>query len=135
MVKLCNKYPFAACEHKTFSDVDELEKYNGIWASATLIHLSPEEFEDAILKLCFALKEGGILYFSLKASADEKNEKDTRKFFYHEQSRVLEMLSKLSMEQLEIWENEGRKQGQTSKFVNYLFKKSSAIKSPEARRD
>ncbi|MEE2025363.1 class I SAM-dependent DNA methyltransferase [Alkalimonas mucilaginosa] len=133
MVKFCNQYPFAFCEHRAFADVTELEEYDGIWASASLLHLNQESFKQALLRLSFALKVGGIMYFSLKAEADESNTKDSRQFYYHARDFVEAYIKTLNLEAIEIWSNPGRKVGAPSQFINYLLKKSSRVTSPETR--
>lgn len=133
MVKFCNQYPFAFCEHRAFADVTELEEYDGIWASASLLHLNQESFKLALLRLSFALKVGGTMYFSLKADADESNAKDSRQFYYHSRAFVEAYIKELNLEVIDIWNNPGRKAGSPSQFINYLVKKSSRITSPETR--
>lgn len=133
MVKFCNQYPFAFCEHRAFADVTELEEYDGVWASASLLHLNQESFKLALLRLSFALKVGGTMYFSLKAEANESNIKDSRQFYYHSRAFVEAYIKELNLEVIEIWSNSGRKAGSPSQFINYLVKKSSRVTSPETR--
>lgn len=133
MVRFCNQYPFAFCEHRAFADVTELEEYDGIWASASLLHLNQQSFKLALLRLSFALKVGGTMYFSLKAEADESNTKDSRQFYYHSRDFVEAYIRDLNLEVIEIWSNPGRKAGSPSQFINYLVKKSSRVTSPETR--
>ena len=49
-----------------FQDVDYINEFDGIWACASLLHVDIKELPDVFLKLCRALKEGGILYVSFK---------------------------------------------------------------------
>ncbi|RVT45626.1 class I SAM-dependent methyltransferase [Rheinheimera sediminis] len=133
MVKFCSQYPFAFCEHRAFADVTELEEYDGVWASASLLHLAEDSFKLALLRLSFALKVGGAMYFSLKAEPDESNSKDTRKFYYYSPTFVKDYLKELNLEVINVWTNIGRKPGSPSTFTNYLVKKSSRVTSPETR--
>jgi SAM-dependent methyltransferase len=133
MVKYCSQYPHAFCEQRSFLDVNELEQYDGVWANASLIHLNSDRFILALQKLAFSIKVGGCIYLSLKATTDTSNEADSRNFYYHDRTLVESILKKLCFEKIEIWGNAGRKEGQPSFFINYLFKKSTRIKSPDAR--
>lgn len=64
---------------RTFSEVDEVGFYDGIWACASLLHLPLSELPDAINRLWQALKPGGIMYVSFKEGTTERI-KDGRHF-------------------------------------------------------
>lgn len=49
-----------------FSELDACERYDGIWACASILHLPREELADVIGKIETALKPGGVLYASFK---------------------------------------------------------------------
>ena len=49
-----------------FSELDACEKYDGIWACASILHLPVKELEDVIGKLERALVPDGVLYASFK---------------------------------------------------------------------
>jgi len=134
MVNYCNMYPFAFCEQRTFSDVTEVEMFHGVWACASLLHLDTDDFNDALSKLVYALKPLGVLYFSIKASAEEESyHEDGRSFYYHKPDKVEKLLIELGMEEISIWENKGKKKGNPSKFVNFLCRKPRLITSPDSR--
>lgn len=49
-----------------FQELDDQEKYDGIWACASILHLSKNELADVLQKMCRALKNNGIIYTSFK---------------------------------------------------------------------
>ena len=49
-----------------FQDLDEAEKYDGIWACASLLHLPRKELSEVFRKIRLALKQDGILYTGFK---------------------------------------------------------------------
>ena len=49
-----------------FSELDACERYDGIWACASILHLPREELRDTLEKIETALKPGGVLYTSFK---------------------------------------------------------------------
>jgi SAM-dependent methyltransferase len=49
-----------------FQDLDETEKYDGIWACASLLHLPRKELTGVFRKIKKALKQDGILYTGFK---------------------------------------------------------------------
>lgn len=56
--------------------------FDGVWACASLLHLSPLELPEALLNVYMALKEGGILFLSFKKGAEYREEDDGRCFLY-----------------------------------------------------
>lgn len=62
-----------------FQDVDAVEKYDGIWCCASLLHVSDAELPEVMTKLAIALKPGGVWYLSFKHGHGER-EKDGRRF-------------------------------------------------------
>lgn len=47
-----------------FMDVDWKDRFNGVWASASLLHVPMDDMSDAIARLAQSLKKDGILYAS-----------------------------------------------------------------------
>ncbi|WP_192072956.1 class I SAM-dependent methyltransferase [Pantoea agglomerans] len=62
-----------------FQDVDAVERYDGIWCCASLLHVSKAELPGVMTKLTMALKPGGVGYLSFKHGHGER-EKDGRRF-------------------------------------------------------
>ncbi len=62
-----------------FQDVDAIERYDGIWCCASLLHVSEAELPGVMTKLAMALKPGGVGYLSFKHGRGER-EKDGRRF-------------------------------------------------------
>ena len=49
-----------------FKELDEIEKYDGIWACASILHLPMNELKVVFGKMIKALKRDGIIYTSFK---------------------------------------------------------------------
>ena len=49
-----------------FNDFDEQDKYDGIWACASILHLPKQELKDVLMHMEQALHNGGIIYTSFK---------------------------------------------------------------------
>ena len=49
-----------------FSELNENEKYDGIWACASVLHLTKEELRMVLLKMIHAVKPDGYIYVSFK---------------------------------------------------------------------
>ena len=56
-------------EQRLFEEITEVKEYDGIWASASLLHCSKEELPSIFVRLHRALKDSGILYASFKEGA------------------------------------------------------------------
>lgn len=60
---------------RTFSQVDECQIYDGIWACASLLHLPQSQIPQALARLWQALKPGGALYLSFKQGDSQREHK------------------------------------------------------------
>ena len=82
----------------SFDEVDEHNFYHAIWANFSLLHITKNKFSD-ILKILFsALKEKGILFFSLKRGVGESRDKLGRFYSYYEKSEVEKYLEKATFQ-------------------------------------
>ncbi len=78
--KLCEiaeKYTGIIIKHMYFQDLEEVNKYNGIWACASILHLDRQELVDVLRRMARALQEHGIIYTSFKYGTFE-GERDGR---------------------------------------------------------
>ena len=71
---------------KTFEELDDEKMYGGIWACASLLHVSKEKMEEVLYRLKRALKDGGVLYASFKYGKEEKTVNGRFFNYYSEQS-------------------------------------------------
>lgn len=79
LVALARRLTGKPVEQKRFQDVVAVEKYDGIWCCASLLHVPLAELPDVMAKLAKALKPGGVWYLSFKYGSGER-EKDGRRF-------------------------------------------------------
>lgn len=79
MVNLASQHAGLSVRQMTFSDINDVEHYDGIWCCASLLHVSAEELPDVMSKLARALKTGGTWYVSFKYGETERV-KDGRHF-------------------------------------------------------
>ena len=63
---LASAYTGVTVRKMLFNELDIQERYDGIWACASILHLPKEELADVIGRVESALKPGGILYASFK---------------------------------------------------------------------
>ncbi len=145
MRDLCRQYSFAYCLRRSFEEISFIEEFDAVWACASLVHLSPEKFQEAIFRLFNAVKPEGIIYFSLKTRGSKDafnkknfkektysysneilNEKPTgRRFYYYSKDDIGELVEKeLALHLLEWWSNEGGTENSSTEFINFIYQKT-----------
>ena len=66
MVKAASLNAGIPVKKMLFSELDETDRYDGIFACASILHVSSKELPDIITRMKKAVKTGGILYISFK---------------------------------------------------------------------
>lgn len=66
MVKAATQIAGIPVKKMLFSELDEEEKYDGIFACASILHVPSAELPDIIGRMKKAVKKGGIIYVSFK---------------------------------------------------------------------
>jgi len=64
--KLASEYTGIPIKKMMFHELDEREKYDGIWACASVLHLEKKELQKVLQKMSRAVKYNGIIYISFK---------------------------------------------------------------------
>lgn len=70
--RLASKYLGQEVQCRRFEEIDEKEVYDGIWACASLLHVSYKLLPKVIAKLVDSLVDGGVLYASFKYGEEER---------------------------------------------------------------
>lgn len=76
MCKACEKLTGQKAIHSTFLDFETQEKYDGVWACASLLHLHKEEIPVVLSHLAGMLKNPNTLYLSFKYGDFEGQRKE-----------------------------------------------------------
>ena len=66
LCRLASEYTGIEVKHMYFQELSVLDKYDGIWACSSILHLPVGELEDVLKNMEAALKENGIIYTSFK---------------------------------------------------------------------
>jgi SAM-dependent methyltransferase len=67
----------------SFESVDDVEAFDGIWASGALLHVPKAEMPALLARLTRALKPGGLLLATFKAGEGEMRDKIGRFYAYY----------------------------------------------------
>ena len=66
MVEVATEFSSVPVQQMDFMDFAYVDKYHGIWACASLLHLEKEKLPEILQRLVLALVDGGVLYASFK---------------------------------------------------------------------
>ena len=124
MVKLSSKLINQKTIHRKIEDIDFKDKFDGIWACASLLHINKNATVDVYNKLLSALKIEGILYASYKYGTNTMV-KEGRYFNNYDENSFSEMIKNIqSLEQIEFWTTlDLRQEGNNQKWLNILLKR------------
>ena len=79
LCKSASAYAGIPVKHMLFQELDEVDKYDGIWACSSILHLPKNELKPVFHKMIKALRANGIIYTSFKYS-DFEGERNGRYF-------------------------------------------------------
>ncbi|NAZ53751.1 methyltransferase domain-containing protein [Vibrio toranzoniae] len=124
MCKITSRYPFSFCEQMSFLDVDFYEQFDGVWANASLLHLTPKDLGEALKRLVRSLSLDGVLFASFKTT-DNYVKNDKRKFYFHTSSILEEIISteNLGIELIETWKSFKNNDETQEAFESYIWKR------------
>ncbi len=71
LCKIASEYSGTEVKQMLFSELNEHEKYDGIWACSSILHLPKDELKSVFQKMTDALKQNGVIYTSFKYSEFE----------------------------------------------------------------
>lgn len=81
LCKIASDYTGIAVKQMLFEELDAVEEYDGIWACASILHVTKEQLPDIIRKIATATKQNGTVYLSFKYG-DFEGVKNGRYFTY-----------------------------------------------------
>ena len=80
-----------------FNDFDEKDKYDGVWACASLLHVKKENLSNIILKIKKSIHDDGIIYISMKDGVGEEIDNFGRYYNYVNEKEFEELLKPLHL--------------------------------------
>lgn len=94
LCKLASEYTGIEVKKMFFEELSEIEKYDGIWACSSILHLPVSELTDVMKKMIIALKPNGIIYTSFKYGTFE-GERNGRFFTDMTEEKFADFLSEI----------------------------------------
>ncbi|MEB5929328.1 class I SAM-dependent methyltransferase [Acinetobacter schindleri] len=123
LVKKAKELTGIEVRQQSFYELNESEKYDGIWACASLLHCDRDRLPEVMGRIFKALKPNGVCYMSFKYGNTDR-EKDGRSFTDLDEAQARELLSQLEgAKVLQQWNTEDKRPDRDEKWLNLLWKK------------
>ena len=120
MCKLASKHTGQEVLHMKFQDLDFKEKFDGIWASASLLHIPSSEMDDVLERLKNSLKKRGAIYASFKYG-DFEGKRNGRYFNDLTDKTAKDLFLRHGFKVKKTWfTQDARKGREDEKWVNIL---------------
>ena len=125
LCRLASEYTGIKVICRDFSSIDCDEKYDAIWACASLLHIPSDQLPALLERLQDALRQGGVFYMSFKYG-DFEGERDDRFFLDMTAERFGHVLEQVQgFELAEEWESEDVRRGKNVHWYNAILWKSA----------
>ena len=122
--KMATDYTGIQVKQMLFEELDDRNQYDGIWACASILHLSKNDLFLVFHKMNKALKENGIIYTSFKYGEFE-GERNGRYFTDFTEDSLKEFISQIPQLQIKkIWTTGDVREGRgDERWLNILIYK------------
>lgn len=125
LCKLASELTGIEVKHMYFQELSEVEKYDGIWACSSILHLALNDLEDVMRRMAYAVKSNGIIYTSFKYGTFS-GERNGRYFTDMTENTFEELLQKIpGLEVEEQWITSDVRPGRgEEKWLNLILRKN-----------
>lgn len=124
IAELASKYLGKDVIKKEIENIDYQNEFDGIWACASLLHLSPRQLEMALQKIMDALRSGGILYTSFKEGGGITIDEKGRYFNNQTVNSLTSLLKSFPKNEIvEIWLDRSVLRSRKQTWVSALIRK------------
>lgn len=125
LCKLASELTGIKVKHMYFQELSAVEKYDGIWACSSILHLNHDDLKDVMKKMALAVKANGIIYTSFKYGTFS-GERNGRFFTDMTEDTFNELLQKIpGLEIEEQWITSDVRPGRgEEKWLNLILRKN-----------
>ncbi|RZF90252.1 class I SAM-dependent methyltransferase [Pseudoalteromonas sp. N1230-9] len=104
IAKLASEYLNQKVAVSSFKALNDVDKYDGIWCCASLIHVAKNDLTEAFNNLARALKPQGIVYVSFKYG-DGEREHNGREFTDLNEQTLESIIKNTNLFTLKSWQS------------------------------
>lgn len=125
MARIASAYAGIPVRHELFSELEDVEAYDGVWACSSILHVPKRDLPDVLARIARALKPSGVLYTSFKLGEFEglRNGRYFSDFTLPAFEGLLESVPDLGIEK--SWESADVRPGRSDeRWLNLLLRKS-----------
>jgi SAM-dependent methyltransferase len=115
MVRLARDHSGLPVAQMTFEDVDWIDRFDGIWTCASLLHVPRANLPGVLGKLARALKPGGAWMASFKRGTSERQVED-RTFTDMTEPMLSEALAAQGLDIAELWSEADVRPGKAEEY-------------------
>lgn len=119
MVRLARQHTGLPVRHMTFEQMAGHDEFDGIWASACLLHVARTDLPATFGRFARALASGGAWYLSMK-QGDTTRELDGRTFTDVTEAEMNGLLETVCLSVREIWLTADVRPGREDRWVNAI---------------
>ena len=127
LCRIASEYTGIEVKQMLFQELAETDKYDGIWACSSILHLPKSELLQVLEKMMAALKKNGIIYTSFKYGDFEgiRNGRYFTDFTYESFEDFVKGIDHLSIE--EHWMSGDVRPGrEAEKWLNLILRKTNS---------
>ena len=126
LVKKARELTNIEVRQQSFYDLAENNKYDGIWACASLLHCERDRLTEVLGLIFKALKPNGVCYMSFKYGNTDR-EKEGRSFTDLNEQQVHDLLKQIDQALLlQQWITVDKRPDRTEEWLNILIRKMQA---------
>lgn len=124
MVARAARYSGLPVRQRSFADISETARYDGIWCCASLLHVPGDELPGVMQRLSTALKPGGVWYVSFKYGTGER-EKEGRRFTDLDEAGLTALVAALAdIDITRMWQTLDKRPDRSETWLNALLLKA-----------
>lgn len=115
MVALATEHTGLPVVHLRFEDVAWRDRFNGIWTSASLLHVSRADLPAVLARLAAALKPGGVWMLSFKLGETERLSSG-RRFTDMTEPMLARAVEGAGLDLVELWTDADVRPGRAEEY-------------------
>jgi 2-polyprenyl-3-methyl-5-hydroxy-6-metoxy-1,4-benzoquinol methylase len=124
MVRLASENTGLPVAHILFGDVSWDSAFEGVWACASLLHVSRSNLAVITNRLVRSLVPGGVIFMSFKQGESER-ETEGRHFTDMTEQTIASLLDELGLDVVELWSSQDVRPGRgTEAWVSAIGRRA-----------